>query len=550
MKRNKHRKNWVRENNKWGLFRQFLIFLLLFGAFLTPSVSKAQSNLCMPPAPHALCTPPSTFDVSVVATGTHDWQALTGVSPDNVTKRIRITGSGKVVVPNTDLLLTSANAVIYLDGPTLVVNNGNLQLTTTGSRFIMNGGKLQTFGNFQQTSETVVCLTGTKVEIGEEQADGLFNTTGNNNSAANWQNDGGYRYLNGVCVNVTQDYQLQSTGNGQGINGLDVIINCCFEIGDRGLKHATPTAFQQKDDDDSGNWQNSRIQKIYGTDIILANGNFQNSNDTMIVCDVDVKINVTGSFQINSGKLLGNDLCIAAEDIIENSAVWSANVSSWYSFKQSSIGRNQPITGTIPTESTQSAILAGCFTACCVPKVCTPPRLLSVAADTATCTNGSANGNAKIAVRGISGMAKYAFRTNATDSLFALNATTSSADSIKLTNLPNPSVATTYTIRMWGTDTTCFNDTTVVLKPSVCTALNVPYIVIDSVVSADCDPYKSEWLAKVYFRYSTNQADTFILNGKKFPVSSGSGSSFLYCGTYPWVHQSKFLIYLFQKTQQ
>jgi hypothetical protein len=60
-----------------------------------------------------------------VATGTNDWQTLTGVTPDNVTQKIKITGSGTVVVPNTDLLLTAADAVIYLDGPTLIVNNGN-----------------------------------------------------------------------------------------------------------------------------------------------------------------------------------------------------------------------------------------------------------------------------------------------------------------------------------------------------------------------------------------------------------------------------------------
>jgi uncharacterized repeat protein (TIGR01451 family) len=508
------------------------ILFLLFLFFFTPSVLTAQSSLCTPapPAPHALCTPPLTFDVSVVATGTNDWQTLTGVSPDNVTQKIKITGSGTVIVPNTDLLLKSANAVIYLDGPTLIVNNGNLQLTTTGSRFIMNGGKLQTFGNFQQTIETVVCITGTKVEVGEEEADGLFNTTGNTKSAANWQNDGGYRYLNSVCVNVTQDYQLQSTGNGQGINGLDVIIDCCFEIGDRGLNHATPTAFQEKDPDDTGNWQNSRIQKIYGTDIVIANGNFQNSNDTMLVCNVDVKINVTGSFQVNSGYLLGDGLCIAAEDIIENSAVWSANVRSWYSFKQNSIGQNQPITGTIPAESTQSAILAACFTQCCVAQpTCSAPTLSSVAATSATCLGqtATANSDAMLVVRGISGMAKYAYRNNATDSLFAITATTSTADSIKITGLANPSVATTYTFRLWAADTTCYNDTTILLKPAFCGT-----VMIDSVVNFECDPYQSKWLAKVYFNYTTNRADTLILNGNKFPMQSGSHSDALFCGLF------------------
>jgi SdrD B-like domain len=99
---------------------------------------------------------------------------------------------------------------------------------------------------------------------------------------------------------------------------------------------------------------------------------------------------------------------------------------------------------------------------------CTAPTITSVAAYNATCTNGVTSSDAKVAVRGIVGMTKYAYRTNTTDSLFAINATASTADSIKLTGLANPSVATTYTFRIYGIDTTCYNDTTVVLNPAVC----------------------------------------------------------------------------------
>jgi uncharacterized repeat protein (TIGR01451 family) len=330
---------------------------------------------------------------------------------------------------------------------------------------------------------------------------------------------------------------------------------------------------------------------------------------------------------------LGDGLCIAAEDIIENSGTWSANVKSWYSFKQNSIGRNQPITGTIPAESTQTAILTSCFTNCCAALgVCTPPTIASVARDTATCTNGVANANARVMVRGIVGMAKYAFGTNGTTGLFANTAIASTADSIRLNNLTNPATARTYTFRIWKTDTTCYNDTTVILPPSVCpipctaptlvrvahdtatcnngtansdaavavrgivgmakyafgtngttglfantaiastadsirlnnltnpatartytfriwatdttcfndtTVILLPSVcfstnvVIDSVVNHECDPYQSKWLAKVYFHYSTPQNDTLILNGKRFPVSSGTRQGFLFCGLLP-----------------
>jgi hypothetical protein len=99
---------------------------------------------------------------------------------------------------------------------------------------------------------------------------------------------------------------------------------------------------------------------------------------------------------------------------------------------------------------------------------CIPPTITSVAADTATCSNGFANSDAKIAVRGITGMVKYAYSTNGTTGLYASTATASTADSIKLTGLANPTVATTYTFRIWGVDTTCYNDTTVVLNVTTC----------------------------------------------------------------------------------
>jgi SdrD B-like domain len=142
--------------------------------------------------------------------------------------------------------------------------------------------------------------------------------------------------------------------------------------------------------------------------------------------------------------------------------------------------------------------------------LCTSPTLTSVATDTATCTNGVANNNAKVAVRGIVGMTKYAYSTNGTTGLFALNATASTIDSIKLTGLANPATATTYTFRIYAADTTCFNDTTVILNPSVCSApcphivmtpnplsdgrVNEPYSV-QIVATGGVPPYQFVWLA-------------------------------------------------------
>ncbi|KAA3623789.1 MAG: hypothetical protein DWQ02_24045 [Bacteroidetes bacterium] len=180
---------------------------------------------------------------------------------------------------------------------------------------------------------------------------------------------------------------MQSSGSGTGTNGVDVIINCCFEIGDRGANNATGTPFGSKDGDDSGNWQNNNRQYIFGTDIIVANGDFQNSNNTMTVCDVDVKLNKSGNFQINSGTLEGEGLCIAAEDAIENSGTWTADVVAWYSHIQNSIIQNNPITGFIPSvESDMNDILDQCFTECCTGDECTldDPTIAVVCDDAGT----------------------------------------------------------------------------------------------------------------------------------------------------------------------
>jgi hypothetical protein len=111
----------------------------------------------------------------------------------------------------------------------------------------------------------------------------------------------------------------------------------------------------------------------------------------------------------------------------------------------------------------------------CLCITCTPPSVSSVFSQKATCTSNVANSDAAVAVRGITGMAKYAYRNNATDSLWANTATASNTDSIRISNIANPSVATTYTFRIWGSDTTCYNDTIVVLNPKTCVAPTLSY---------------------------------------------------------------------------
>jgi trimeric autotransporter adhesin len=113
---------------------------------------------------------------------------------------------------------------------------------------------------------------------------------------------------------------------------------------------------------------------------------------------------------------------------------------------------------------------------------CTDPTLTNVQATQATCTDVAANNDASIAVTGIINMTRYAFGTNGTTGVSFATAIASTANSINLTNLPNPAVSTTYTIRIFGADSVCYNDTTVILEPKNC----CPTITNPSTVQTIC----------------------------------------------------------------
>lgn len=319
-------------------------------------VNVTVEDCCTPPPVDAICTPPATFNVNVVATGIKTFQSLTGVSPSNITNKIKITGTGTVVVNHEDLVLKSATAVLQIDGPTLIVL-GAIKVETAGARFIQTSGTLRTVRDVRQYANTGICISNTSVEIGEEKAGTEFYSQADC-SAASFINDGGYRYLSAVCMNVTQDFQLLSTGTGTGTNGVDLIKNACIEVGDKGNSNATTHAMNAKDAEDGGQWQSSSTQNVYGTTIVLANGNFQNLARTMTLCDVKVKINDSGSFT-NASIMEGFQLCVAVDDVLENTGIWSLPEVNWYS--KSLNTTNVPGVG---LELTESAILSQCFVSC------------------------------------------------------------------------------------------------------------------------------------------------------------------------------------------
>ena len=174
-----------------------------------------------------------------------------------------------------------------------------------------------------------------------------------------------------------------------------------------------------------------------------------------------------------------------------------------------------PQTCAVPNRSI--AFNIGCGAAC------TPPTISSIAIDTATCTNGTANSDAKIAIRGITDGAKYSYGTNGTTGLYAVSATTLTADSIKLIGLANPSVLKTYTFRIYTSDTTCYNDTSVVLTPSVCIIPTINLSLSQKVDSASVSAAGRQ----VTFTLTVKNTSTTTATGVNVQVTSGTGFTFV-----------------------
>ncbi len=323
-------------------------------------VANITQSFCITcPEPQAACTPPTTWDHDKLINGTVSWSSLNIGDPSNITQKIKLSGSGKVVVMNNNVLLTSSNGVLFIEGIEFIVDNGNLALTESGARFILHNGSLKTFGNFEQVSNSGICIRNSEIEIGDEMDGVVFNSGGNPSSTASWINDGGYRYLFNNRINVTHNFQLTSTGSGTGINGVDVICNSCMEIGDQGENNALDTDFGIADNNDSGNWDNNNRQFIVNSKIGIANGNFQTSNNTISVCNLSVKVNKSGSFIVNSGIFEGNHINVGVEDLFENNGNWTATGITWYSEINNTT--NVPGAG---SESTKNNILAQYLTPC------------------------------------------------------------------------------------------------------------------------------------------------------------------------------------------
>ncbi len=88
--------------------------------------------------------------------------------------------------------------------------------------------------------------------------------------------------------------------------------------------------------------------------------------------------------------------------------------------------------------------------------------------DSATCTGTNVNSDGKIVIKNIVNGNKFAYSTNGSLGLFYATATFMSTDSAVIINQSSPATPTVYTIRIYGTDSTCYKDVTAILNPTQC----------------------------------------------------------------------------------
>lgn len=363
-----------------------------------------------------------------------------------------------------------------------ISNSGTLNFTTTNNISIVGSFILN-----NTATGVVNAMSTPKFEIGNSATVHNYGTI----NLANCENAEGYLYVHdGSLLKISREFNnhgafiIEPTGDFQlpceTLSGAAGATVCSFRVGDKGagkefIANACIEVMNGNVTFDGPGTLNAGFEIGAGYNLII-NKPVTGTNGSFLVKGGTSTINVSGNFIGTNMKFY--DVNTAGHDF------------------DSKFGND-------PTNYTVSSS-AGCN----VVPTCTSPTITNVVADTATCNAAIANNNAALHVTGISGMAKYAYGTNGTTGLFAANATASTASSIDVTGLAVPSVSTTYTFRIWASDTTCYNDTTVVLNPSSCACshivmspiplpagqIGVPYSV-QIVATGGTSPYNYIWRA-------------------------------------------------------
>ena len=301
---------------------------------------------------NSVCDLPNSIVFDYESAQNGSWTAsatwMTGiVPPTGDISNMKIKISDTVYIPNANIKLMDGS-ILYVTGAgsSLTLENGNLYLDGGNAKAIFDSTILRTSSNIEQKEQTYICMTDVELWVGEEESGPDF-VPGVSSTSANFKNDGGYRWLENVCGNITQDLQNL---------GTDFIIDSCLDIGDQG------NLDKLLDGQDSGNFQNEMgVMKIWNSEFYIANGDFQNSTD-LYICGVDYRL-TNGNFQNNSGEGLiwGEDLVIwinhNSNGDIQNEADWDGSTITLWRLDN---GHNPQGINNLPVQASNESI-GECF---------------------------------------------------------------------------------------------------------------------------------------------------------------------------------------------
>ena len=314
---------------------------------------------CTQPNAKSSTVPPATFTHETIANGEwtspSTWKNGSVPSLQPSGRRIKITHT--VHVNNGNVSLKSAS-ILYVYGGSFTLKNGNFELLDgTGEKFLAENSTIRFSGNANQKANTVFYAKNVDLQIGDKgtsTGSPLF-STGGTTTSANFQNDGGYRRLEDVCMVVTHDYDNI---------GEDELINVCADIGLRNpLNESNPVG---QGSGNISNYSGSTSMKVYGSQFFIPNGNVVNSK-TLLTCNSRYKL-TNGNFQNQSSSTWsGQNLCIwvtgNSNHDLQNSGTWTVGVSG--------LCINGQIQGTFQTRlpAENCGTIQNCFnsTPCCNP---------------------------------------------------------------------------------------------------------------------------------------------------------------------------------------
>lgn len=310
---------------------------------------------------------------------------------------------------------------------------------------------------------------------------------------------GGTSWFNTDNGQDVKRYQIYSTTDDGGVTfgkagGLGTVELACapqpIEIGNRVWMDTDKDGIQDADEEPLAGvtvqLYNAAGTTVLGTTTTDANGNYFFSSDAgtdATGVDYNVSISPFTNYQIKVTNI-GTDPSTAG---ISLSGVTTAlgETSGTVNSNTSMTNNDAFLVSGIPTISLKTAGSGQNIHTYDIGFICIPPTVGTPVATSATCTNFVANNDAKIDISGISGGDKYSYGTDTTAFTYAA-ATSFTGSSVSIAGLANPSVATTYFIRVYNGSDACYTTVSVQLNPKSCACV-VPVVGTATATQATCN---------------------------------------------------------------